>query len=1535
MINNRKKRWSDDCGLVGNWNINKRIKGENFMKAKKLIALVLSVLLIMATLPTFALFSVSATEPVVKTVYVSSSGNDSTGDGTSANPYATIAKAEAVIEAYSADKGEVIMLTDMNFTSAAHTKMITIKGDTGAENLVQTGSITSANGPTTFKDFSINDTFKNITDGNEVVYENIAVSGTKGMFYFGNSDSNITTPNNITINGLGSGVNNGVNVRFGPGTRQGIVNSDINLVINRGYFYQFWVHEGTYNGNVSVTFNGGVVYSSDPFMDPYTNYTTTYNGAYQLIFNNGFSQPVSPSVNSITAGGGKWLMYGDSTGGMLSTTATPGTFAVSEGYIATATNRSTNAEYESAAGTLTVPAGTYDVTYEAAPSDADTFYVSSSGSNANNGLTSATPFATIAQAETALEASSALSGDIIMLTDMTFTSAAHTKMMTIKGATGAENLTNTGSVVSVNGPTTFKDFNINNTFNHVTNGNEVVYDNITFTNTRGNFFFGNLNTDITTSNKITLNGVGQSINNGPNVRIGPHQSGSASGQQTATNGTINSDIDIVVNSGYYNQLYMLNGTYNGNVNFTINGGRIYGNYKLDFLGNNLSTFNGAYQVILNNGLSKSSFLESAAETITATGGKWLMYCDNSGGALSTTSTPGTFNITGTSSAIATNTSTGVSYSSSTGTLTVPAGEYTVSFGYAINNTSTFYVSEDGDDSNNGLSAATAFETINQAQRWFNYSTAATKTIIVSGEVAFDGGEPHSDMITIRGDGTASLTYDTTGQYNSQIYGNIALKGPTTFENITVDDTKMVSNGYELILGDNVQAGAGETNDGYYYVGNLDNSTSSTKSENVTINSFNSDYWHGAFVRIGAFGDAEGRAMGDVNITINGGYFKQIQFWQAEINGNVNFIINGGSVNTVEGSEYSTSVHDNTSFNGAVQFIMNKSMDDRFLGSAFAEGEISAADGVWYVYCTDTAGGQLAATDVAGNYAISGANYARAVNRSTGEIIYSYEGELDLSGEDGTYDVTLYDSVHFGDVNLDGVINVVDLVMEKKIIAEQKNGEVDYVWAADIDEDLEMAASDITALVNHLLGRETIVWQASSAISLISAAAPTFGGAESAATSMKSTINNVSDTVKNQSGTKYYISPTGNDSNAGTSSGAPLKTIAGLNAKNIGTGSIVLFERGGVYRTSAPLDLKTNVKVGAYGTGAKPVISGSVKNYAENTVWTSGDGSVWQTDIGAEDIGGVVFNDGASIGNRKSDIKSLLTNGDYYYDLEDGILYLFLDQNKPSAYFDSIEISTTEHLIYENKNTAVSNVTIQNIEFAHSALTMVDLHKCSNITITGCKFSFGGGAMDNEGVRYGNGIQFWNAIDTASVTNCYFYQIYDAAFTIQGHSNTNNYRNVTFSNNLVECTSYNIEIWCYNLDGSNDGYQATAVIDDVIFSNNLFRYSGYGFGKQRSATYSQAYLLCYGFEPDNILTFDVTFSNNTFDCARSYYFNASEAYDDFTFSGNTYYQSSDCVYPIVRDDLDTSDDVIPTNLSQFTTEIHTVDPTATVNWITLP
>ena len=122
--------------------------------------------------------------------------------------------------------------------------------------------------------------------------------------------------------------------------------------------------------------------------------------------------------------------------------------------------------------------------------------------------------------------------------------------------------------------------------------------------------------------------------------------------------------------------------------------------------------------------------------------------------------------------------------------------------------------------------------------------------------------------------------------------------------------------------------------------------------------------------------------------------------------------------------------------------------------------------------------------------------------------------------------------------------------------------------------------------------------------------------------------------------------------------------------------------------------------------------------------------------------------------------------------------------------------------------------------------------------------------------------------------------------------------------------------------------------NISVTNNIFRYAGYGFGKQRSATYSQAYILSYDFEPDNIATFsNVTISNNIFDCAKSFFFNAQNAYDDITFSGNKYYQISNSNYPTVRDREDSSKCVVPTNQAEFAAEIAKVEASpALVSWI---
>ncbi|HOY30169.1 MAG TPA: hypothetical protein PLR96_14465, partial [Flavobacteriales bacterium] len=88
-------------------------------------------------------------------------------------------------------------------------------------------------------------------------------------------------------------------------------------------------------------------------------------------------------------------------------------------------------------------------------------------------------------------------------------------------------------------------------------------------------------------------------------------------------------------------------------------------------------------------------------------------------------------------------------------------------------------------------------------------------------------------------------------------------------------------------------------------------------------------------------------------------------------------------------------------------------------------------------------------------------------------------------------------------------------------------------------------------------------------------------------------------------TTYHISPSGSDTNNGTSQATPWRTIARLQqvSASLQPGDQVLFQRGGTY--PGHLTVNSNgsaaqpIVIGSYGAGALPVISGSV----EVTGWT--------------------------------------------------------------------------------------------------------------------------------------------------------------------------------------------------------------------------------------------------------------------------------------------------------------------------------------------
>ncbi|MFZ1693189.1 MAG: T9SS type A sorting domain-containing protein [Flavobacteriales bacterium] len=107
---------------------------------------------------------------------------------------------------------------------------------------------------------------------------------------------------------------------------------------------------------------------------------------------------------------------------------------------------------------------------------------------------------------------------------------------------------------------------------------------------------------------------------------------------------------------------------------------------------------------------------------------------------------------------------------------------------------------------------------------------------------------------------------------------------------------------------------------------------------------------------------------------------------------------------------------------------------------------------------------------------------------------------------------------------------------------------------------------------------------------------------------------------------YYISPTGNDSNNGTSQATAWRTIARANqlSSSFQPGDRILFQRGGEYRGKLSImssgAANNLIQVGAYGSGAQPIISGSVAV----TGWVQHSGNIWRAPI-TQDIKYVYVN----------------------------------------------------------------------------------------------------------------------------------------------------------------------------------------------------------------------------------------------------------------------------------------------------------------------
>lgn len=420
------------------------------------------------------------------------------------------------------------------------------------------------------------------------------------------------------------------------------------------------------------------------------------------------------------------------------------------------------------------------------------------------------------------------------------------------------------------------------------------------------------------------------------------------------------------------------------------------------------------------------------------------------------------------------------------------------------------------------------------------------------------------------------------------------------------------------------------------------------------------------------------------------------------------------------------------------------------------------------------------------------------------------------------------------------------------------------------------------------------------------------------------LNSKNYDVTKATGNVYYVSNSGNDSNDGNSPQTAWATISKVNGSTLASGDVVLFERGDMFR--GKISGKAGVTYSAYGEGAKPVINGSTRNYANASYWVQTSvPNVYKLNLTlSSDVGFIAFDhDVTAIGkydelaslkrvpgityNGKlfSGINDLDTDLSFSYSTSSRTVYLYSKYGNPGKRFSSIEISTQGHLF----SIGGRDIIVDNLHFRYGGShgvgggggkayydadgNFLNITSSQNITVKNCIFAWIGGSILSNTTRYGNAVEMYGSVDGYVVDNCWIYQIYDTGITHQ-YSSSNAVdtmmKDIHYKNNLVEYCHWSIEF--YNAPCCNASVEThRKITKNVLVEDNILRMGGYGWGsttRKGEATLYNSFGLSH--KPEETQYFHAR--NNIFFCSsgRIIRLTSNESERNLTFEGNTYVQT---------------------------------------------
>lgn len=358
-----------------------------------------------------------------------------------------------------------------------------------------------------------------------------------------------------------------------------------------------------------------------------------------------------------------------------------------------------------------------------------------------------------------------------------------------------------------------------------------------------------------------------------------------------------------------------------------------------------------------------------------------------------------------------------------------------------------------------------------------------------------------------------------------------------------------------------------------------------------------------------------------------------------------------------------------------------------------------------------------------------------------------------------------------------------------------------------------------------------------------------------------------------SGTRYYVSTSGDDNNDGLSPESAWKSVEKVDTfDGFNAGDGVYFKRGDTFRFEH-LVMHSNMTYSAYGEGKKPLLIASIDaSGADKWLPTEYENIyAFKDKIPGEreniddvrDIGNISFDGGMCWGIKIQETKEgnrhnigrvsnglevyQTTNGtfrgecdldhdlEYFHNWDTDTLYLYSDKGNPGERFKSIElaargrgIAVGEWIQTENHGArrSAENVVVSGLEVRGTGAHALAGCFFKNTLVEYCTFKWIGGAIQgkyifdrNYSTRFGDAVECCFA-ENHTVRYCYCSQIYDCCYTVQWGA-PSVMKNIDMHHNVAEYCNSGLEIW-----------QRDGVMENMDLHDNITRYNGYGFSNQR-------------------------------------------------------------------------------------------------------